>query len=73
MPPIPPPPRSAGRRVSGTVAVTDTHESWDLDQLGRIPLGLRSPEMTNRQEVLLGGPNEARMGLARAVRVGPVV
>ena len=29
--------------------------------------------MTNRQEVLLGGPNEARMGLARAVRVGSVV
>ena len=29
--------------------------------------------MTNRQEVLLGGPTEARMGLARAVRVGSVV
>ncbi len=26
--------------------------------------------MEDRQEVLLGGPNEKRMGLARAVRVG---
>ena len=29
--------------------------------------------MEERQEVLLGGPNEKRMGLARAVRVGNFV
>ena len=29
--------------------------------------------MVDRQEILLGGPNEARMGLARAVRAGSLV
>ena len=63
----------AGRRVSRTASVTEIRGSWRVDQLAQIPLGQRSRNMSNRQEVLLGGPSEARMGLARAVRVGTVV